>query len=284
MGTYHRIGLLFLALLLSICGVPLITIQDQPQPTGDQPATVSTALTTTLNASSAPPSPIRPTIPLAYSPAPAQPPAASIASLAESAIPLASRITPSTLSDLKPIGEVTLPFAQEAAIAPASDRLAVATPTTVALFLLPSLQQLQGAQRSLPQRGEAIRLAFDPAGTAVLLRETVFGEGLGDSVTTWPLTATGASGEAHEISLLINDQFAPAAFSSTGAVAWQDPDTGHLILQQSAPVTRTLTNSSDTPDLLDSTLDPDKGVPLTTTNLTALEFSADGSLLGLGSR
>src|SRR5215211_6160834 len=57
-----------------------------------------------------------------------------------------SRITQSTLSELKLIGEVTLPFAREAAIAPASDRLAVATSTTVTLFNLPSLRQLQSAQ------------------------------------------------------------------------------------------------------------------------------------------
>lgn len=199
-------------------------------------------------------------------------------------VPVApGRITPSTLGDLKRIGEVTLPLAREAAIAPASDRLAVATPTTVALFDLPSLEQLQSIQRSLPY-AEPIHLAFHPAGTAVMLRETIFGEGIGDSVTTWPITSAGATGEAHEMSLLVDDQYTLAAFSSTGAAAWQDPQTGHLILQQSAQVTLTLTTSSDIPDLLYSTIEPDKGMSLTTTNATALEFSADGSLLGLASR
>jgi len=285
MGIYHRIGvLIILALLLSTCGSPSSTTQDQPQPTGDQRMTVPTALATTMSTSSTLPSPIRPTTPLAYSPASTQPPAASAAPLTESSTPLPSRITPSTLTDLKLLREVVLPFAREAAIAPASDRLAVATPTSVVLFSLPSLQHLQNTQRSLPQRAEPMRLAFHPAGTAVMLRETAFGEGLEDRLTTWPLTATGATGEAREISLLVNEQFALAAFSSTGAVAWQDPETGHMILQQSAHLTRTLTTIADTPDLLQSTTEPDKGVSRITTNVTALEFSADGSLLGLGSR
>ncbi len=285
MCTSHRIGLfIILALLVSNCQTAPSTGRDQPQPSADQPINAPTILGAALSPSSTPAALVLQTTTLVHTPATAQPTAAGAAPPTAPAVLGRNRMTPATLADLQLIHEVALPFAVEAAIAPDSHRLAVATPEMVVLFELPSLQQVNAIARSLPRRAEPIRLAFHPDGTAVALRETVFGEGEGDSVTIWPITTTNSTGGARHMSLLVDHQFTRAAFSPTGALAWQDPATGHIILQQSAGVTLTVTNIHDTPDLIDRSIDPDKGGLLRSTNVSALEFSADGSLLCLGSR
>jgi hypothetical protein len=202
----------------------------------------------------------------------------------ESVPPAGVLITPATLADLRLLHEVALPFATEAAIAPNSRLLAVATRDTTVLFEIPSLRQIQTFAHSPPPSAEPIRLAFHPDGSALMLRRTVVGEGSGDTVTTWPIGSVSGTGNASETNLMVDDQFTPAAFSPTGELAWQDPRTGQIMLQHSDGTLLTLTTKQDAPDLLDQSIDPEKKALLLSTRVSVLEFSADGSLLGLGSR